>query len=65
MGVRLEEPKEELGIHLGIMMPQEKVDFVLVGSDPLPGGGNVDDARYQIKRGGKNGDLDLAKRDTN
>ena len=45
MGVRLEEPKEELGIHLGIMMPQEKVDFVLVGSEPLPGGVNVDDAR--------------------
>ena len=45
MGVRLEEPKEELGIHLGIMMPQEKVNFVLVGSEPLPGGVNVDDAR--------------------
>ena len=49
MGVRLEEPKEELGIHLGIMMPQEKVDFVLVGSEPLPGGVNVDDAREKIR----------------
>ena len=50
---------------MGIVMPREKVDFVLVGSEPLPGGVNVDDAREKIKRGGKSGDLDLAKRDTN